>query len=69
MVRICKKVIGEKSNINVIRRDIRINEARKSISRSHGRARDMEVTKVKVLQKHYPTGLVMRQFWRLAEIH
>ena len=55
-----EKIIREKGNISIIRRNIGISKSGKSISGPHGRAGDMNKTEIKVLKEHHPTGLVMR---------
>ena len=64
-----KKVIREKCDVGIIGRSVRISKVRQGVSKSHGRARDMNKMEIKVLEEHHPAGLPARQFLGLAEVH
>ena len=64
-----EKIIRKKSNVVIIRRNVRVNKSGKGIGRPHSRTRDMNKVKIKILEKHHPACLAARQFLRLAEVH
>ena len=52
-----KKIVWEKGNISIIRRKVRVGKMRQHIGGAHGRARDVDKLKIKILEEHYPTSL------------
>ena len=63
-----KQVVRKNGNINIIRRSIWVWQVRQGVGRAHSRAGKVDEMKIKILEKHHPTGLTTREFLGLAEI-